>query len=331
MIESDILALYDQPWRYHHTRKHLEYMKEHTMNFFPYCSKQGILFYAILFHDAVYEPLAKDNEDKSIELLMKYIDDLPLTNDDKDDVISLIRLTKHPHERNMDNELEKAFIDADWHRMGCVHDIDRKYAEWLDQYESDIFREFQTVPVEKYVFGRLAFLENAYMKGLITYEVFSHLKPLVKRKRRIGIYAGSFFPFHIGHLNILRKAEKVFDKVIVARGTNPQKQYNGDFSNVKKILPHHQVDLYEGQLVDYINSQRNEFCEPVLIRGLRNGYDLAQEINLARFIEEQSESRGTAKIPIAYITCDKGFEHISSSAIRVLPDKDVIRYIPNQQ
>ena len=40
---------------------------------------------------------------------------------------------------------------------------------------------------------------------------------------RLGIYAGSFNPFHKGHYNILCKAEKIFDRVIIARGINPDK------------------------------------------------------------------------------------------------------------
>ena len=40
---------------------------------------------------------------------------------------------------------------------------------------------------------------------------------------KVGVYAGSFNPFHRGHYDILVKAEKIFDKVIVARGINPEK------------------------------------------------------------------------------------------------------------
>lgn len=36
-------------------------------------------------------------------------------------------------------------------------------------------------------------------------------------KPKIGVYAGSFNPFHLGHYNILTKAEKIFDNIIIAR------------------------------------------------------------------------------------------------------------------
>ena len=165
---------------------------------------------------------------------------------------------------------------------------------------------------------------------MMTDEVYNYLKAIVRRRKKVGIYAGSFFPFHLGHLNILRKAEKMFDKVIVAVGLNPQKEYKGNYHNVPNILPHHQVDYYAGQLVEYVNSKRDE-CDPVLIRGLRDGYDLAQEINLARFLDEQAVARRIERIPITYISSDREFEHISSSAIRSLMPEDAKRYIPERQ
>ena len=42
-------------------------------------------------------------------------------------------------------------------------------------------------------------------------------------KPNIGLFAGSFNPFHKGHYNVLIKAEMIFDKVIIAFGANPEK------------------------------------------------------------------------------------------------------------
>lgn len=57
-------------------------------------------------------------------------------------------------------------------------------------------------------------------------------------KKKIGIYAGSFNPFTIGHLNILQKAERILGKgnIIVAIGSNPAKTSTTDFSERAKIL-----------------------------------------------------------------------------------------------
>ena len=48
--------------------------------------------------------------------------------------------------------------------------------------------------------------------------------------KTLAIYAGSFNPFHIGHLNIVEKAEKVFGEgnVLIAMGVNPEKAKSED-------------------------------------------------------------------------------------------------------
>lgn len=40
-----------------------------------------------------------------------------------------------------------------------------------------------------------------------------------------AIYAGSFNPFHAGHLNIIQRAEKYFDKITILIAVNPNKNY----------------------------------------------------------------------------------------------------------
>ena len=50
---------------------------------------------------------------------------------------------------------------------------------------------------------------------------------------KIAIYPGSFDPITLGHLNIIQKSEKIFDKIIIGIGENPQK--NSFFSTEKKL------------------------------------------------------------------------------------------------
>ena len=329
MENKDIVTLYNQPWRYHHDQVHLIRMKEALV------SHQGhewdILLNAIIFHDCVYEPFASDNEEKSNEKWIEYAKDGGYPQDLIDDVSRLILMTKHPE--SCRTPLEVDFRDADWNNMGNVHDISDEYAKWLDRYEDDIFREYQRVPVEDYVTGRLSFIEDSVEKELMTREVADYLRPLVRRKRRVGVYAGSFLPFHIGHLSVLRKAERMFDKVIVAQGINPEKKGidRERFDNVSDVLAHHQVERYSGKLVDFMNGLQSEYCEPVLVRGLRNGYDLSQEVNFVQFLNDQTEWMDIPPIPIVYIHCEKELEHISSSAVRMLDPDDARFYIPGRQ
>ena len=148
-------------------------------------------------------------------------------------------------------------------------------------------------------------------------------------KKRLGIYAGSFNPFHVGHLDILRQAQAVFDQVIIAVGKNPLKD-----GNEKEPLPIGNPALqgativeFSGLLSDYLNQLEfdNEYYEVFLVRGLRNVDDLQYEQNQLQFIEEMYPS-----IKAVFFICDRKFGHISSSALRALrkaSEKEYEKYI----
>lgn len=129
---------------------------------------------------------------------------------------------------------------------------------------------------------------------------------------KVGIFAGSFNPFHVGHKNILEKAERVFDKVIIAIGFNKDKPETGQYQQIKSILPDHDIEQYGGLLTDYINSKPYPVT---LIRGLRNGDDLNYELNLANVLRDVN---GGIPLDIAYFTCDREYSHVSSSVVRQL-------------
>jgi pantetheine-phosphate adenylyltransferase len=174
-------------------------------------------------------------------------------------------------------------------------------------WERDIAREYQLHPWPDYVAGRCHFLRE---NGL------SELAGYVESKRpRIGIYAGSFDPFHQGHLEILLRAEELFDKVIVAVGINPDKNagtVEDRLDAVRESLPFHEVRGFVGLLTELVE-EIGSYADAAVVRGLRDGYDLQQEINQARFLEDLSPQVRTVWIP-----CDRRSQHISSTAIRAL-------------
>lgn len=129
---------------------------------------------------------------------------------------------------------------------------------------------------------------------------------------KIGIYTGSFNPFHAGHADILLKASKVFDKIIVARGNNPIKDCSrkvNDLSehSIFKIINGEFIE-YEGLLADYLNS-RKDIC--AVIKGLRNADDFQYE----KIQQYYNEDLGI-NLPIVFFISDRSVQHISSSGLR---------------
>jgi pantetheine-phosphate adenylyltransferase len=128
-------------------------------------------------------------------------------------------------------------------------------------------------------------------------------------KTNIAIYPGSFNPFHKGHYDILLKAESIFDKVIIARGVNADKSNHKKYELPDKIKDR-EIKEYSGLLTDFMDSLEYEVT---VIRGLRNSTDLQYEMTQYRFLQDLKPN-----IKVISIFCDKEYEHISSSAIRML-------------
>ena len=163
------------------------------------------------------------------------------------------------------------------------------------------FKLNQSVRLNEYIEQRSEFLKMQTHSEL-SLEFLKGFRP------NIAVFAGSFNPFHKGHNNVLQKAEKIFDKVIIAFGKNPEKEVRG--YKIPNSIKNRQLETYEGLLTDFIEAIGHDV---VVIRGLRNSTDFNYEQNQYRYIQELMP-----QINIVSIFCDKEFEHISSSGIRTL-------------
>lgn len=101
---------------------------------------------------------------------------------------------------------------------------------------------------------------------------------------RIAVYPGSYDPLTKGHIDIIKRGLKMFDKIIVAVLKNPSKTYlltikerlnilNEIFKKNKEI----EVDCFEGLLVDYMKEKKAS----IIVRGLRAISDFDIEFQMA--------------------------------------------------
>ena len=146
-----------------------------------------------------------------------------------------------------------------------------------------------------------------------------------------AIYAGSFDPFTMGHLNILERASKMFEEIIVAIGTNTSKKSlftpNERLEMITEVikessLANVRVILHtDGQTVDLARKEK----ATVMLRGIRSVTDMEYEMNIASMNKTQAPN-----IESVFLLADEQYRFVSSSLIKEIAqfDGDVSSMVP---
>lgn len=145
---------------------------------------------------------------------------------------------------------------------------------------------------------------------------------------KIAIYPGSFDPITKGHLDILKNAAGIFDKVIIAVAHNSAKQ--GFLTTQERImliqqsvveLDNVEVDSFEGLTIEYAQKIGAE----VLIRGLRAVSDFEYEMQLS-----QTNSALCDEVKTVFLTTKPKYNFISSSNIKEILANggDISKFVP---
>ena len=144
---------------------------------------------------------------------------------------------------------------------------------------------------------------------------------------RIAIFPGSFDPVTIGHVSIVERALPLFDRIVMAMGTNTTKKYMFPSELRLKWLQdtfvgHKQVEVmaYEGLTADLCKRLHAKY----IVRGLRNSTDHGNERSIALM------NHALAKVETIFLPSLSEHAHISSTIVRELiaNKADVSAFVP---
>ena len=133
---------------------------------------------------------------------------------------------------------------------------------------------------------------------------------------KVAIYPGSFDPVTSGHLNIIRRAAKIFDKLVVCvmvnAGKNPLFTLDERVSLIKRVtadIPNVEVDSSNELLANY--AKRRDIG--VIVKGLRAGSDFENEFQMALINHKINPDLDTM-----FLTAESQYMYLSSSTVKEL-------------
>lgn len=143
-----------------------------------------------------------------------------------------------------------------------------------------------------------------------------------------AIYPGSFDPITLGHLDIVERANRIFENLTILVLDNPRKEYTFTleerYNMVKEAVKDFKgisVDCYSGLLIDYM--KKNQF--KVIIRGMRAVTDFEYELQMAL-----ANRKLFPEIETIFFISDERFSFLSSSLVKevAMYGGDVKMWVP---
>lgn len=150
------------------------------------------------------------------------------------------------------------------------------------------------------------------------------------KSNSIAVYTGSFDPVTLGHLHIIHRAAKLFDKLIIGIGFNAEKkslftpgEREDLIKRVVKELDNVEVKSFDGLAVKFVRS-----CGArIMVRGVRPLTDIAGEFTMMMANRQLDEDMETV-----FLMADEEYAHVSSSLIKQIAllsdDKMLSRFVP---
>jgi len=143
-----------------------------------------------------------------------------------------------------------------------------------------------------------------------------------------GIYAGSFDPITLGHLDVIKRAARITDRLIIAVLNNKAKKPAFSVQErvelirkVTKDIPGVEVMSFSGLTVDFAREQEAK----VLVRGLRAVTDFEYELQIA-----QLNHKLNPEIDTIFLTTSVEYSYLSSSIVKEIASYggDISKFVP---
>ncbi len=147
---------------------------------------------------------------------------------------------------------------------------------------------------------------------------------------KAAIYPGSFDPMTLGHLDVIKRASKMFDRLIVSVLNNKAK--NSLFSVEERVsilkeatrdLPNVTVDSFNGLLIDYAREKDIH----ISVRGLRAITDFEYELQIAQTNRKLSQGM----LDTVFLTTSLEYAYLSSSSVKEIAafNGDISQCVPD--
>lgn len=147
---------------------------------------------------------------------------------------------------------------------------------------------------------------------------------------RIAVYPGSFDPITLGHLNVMERASRLFDRLIVGVGVNIEKQamFNGDermdlIRRATGDLENIDIRVFHGLAVEFVK----QCGARVMVRGVRPIADIAAELTMM-----MANRRLAPDVETLFMIADGELAHVSSSLTKQIAplagDDELMRFLP---
>jgi pantetheine-phosphate adenylyltransferase len=145
-----------------------------------------------------------------------------------------------------------------------------------------------------------------------------------------SVYPGSFDPITNGHLDVIKRGTKVFDKVVVAVGDNPAKKalFTKEervemIREVTKSFRNVEVEGFDGLVVDYVHKRK----ATVILRGIRTISDFEYEYQMAL-----TNRTFASDIETVFVMAHEEYSFVSSRFIKEAASMggDVSSFLPKE-